>query len=442
MSAHYKNKTIIVFTHFNQYNYKKEEKNTGIIYEKDFGNKKELYNEFTRNIIYEIYNKYSNVSYEERKKLAEKECIKEKEKLIKKSKVLDYDIDEKKCKDLKQYLESLNHKKDNIISLGNGLSYEVLKDKYIIYDANINKRLGEIEIQDNKEEKAKGIELESSEECFDFNKNKIIGLENKDILTVMNNNLLQIYRLKEDNYFLFQKIIINSEGFSTKYEYTFCGCTDSSKYEVTFKYHHIEGITGNKFFIFFNYGAKLYGLNEKKEYSLISLNTFDNSLRAVHKINENTFISSFNVNYPTSMSGPQHYNYLIEKMTLKKSANNNDYNCFSEELYEFDIYRETLSEDYITQGEITLKNKYFIVYINYYILITDFINNITKKFLICEDGQKTLYKYEGRIIPRNNKSDDEFIVIFSEKEYTLFKIIEKQKYFYIKVIGYTYNDKD
>lgn len=431
MSDDYNNKLIIVFTHFNQYNYKKEEKSNGIIYEKDFGKKTELYNEFTRNINYEIYHKHSNVSYEECDKLAKKECIKEKEKLIKKSKELYYDIDEKKCKDLKQYLESLNQKKDNIISLGNGLSYEVLKDKYIIYDANINKRLGEIDIQDNKDE-----------ERFDFNKNKIIGLENKDILAVMNNNLLQIYRLKKDNYFLFQKIIINSEGFSTKYEYTFCGCTDSTKYKVNFEYHHIEGIAGNKFFIFFNYGAKLYGLNEKNEYSLITLKTFDNSLRDFHKINENTFISSFNVSYPMSMLGPQHCNYLIEKMTLKKYADNNDYKCFSKKLYEFDIYRETLSEDYTTQGEITLKNKYFIAYINYYILITDFINKITKKFLICEDGQKTLYKYLGRIIPRNNKSDDEFIVIFSEKEYTLFKIIEKQKEFDIKVIGYTYNEKD
>ena len=46
----------------------------------------------------------------------------------------------------------MNQKKDNIISLGNCLSYEILKDKYIIYDENINKRLGEIEIQDNKDE--------------------------------------------------------------------------------------------------------------------------------------------------------------------------------------------------------------------------------------------------------------------------------------------------
>ena len=98
MSDHYNNKLIIVFTHFNQYNYKKEEKSNGIIYQKDLGKKKELYNEFTRNINYEIYHKNSNVSYEECKKLAEKECIKEKEKLIKKSKVLYYDIDEKNPK--------------------------------------------------------------------------------------------------------------------------------------------------------------------------------------------------------------------------------------------------------------------------------------------------------------------------------------------------------
>ena len=67
MSVQYNNISIIVFTHFNQYNYKKEEKSNGIVYEKDFGKKKELYNEFTRYVIGEIYRKHSNASYEEKK---------------------------------------------------------------------------------------------------------------------------------------------------------------------------------------------------------------------------------------------------------------------------------------------------------------------------------------------------------------------------------------
>lgn len=423
MSDYYKNLSIIVFTHFDQYHDKNDEKKDslyGLFYEKDSGKKKELYKEFVRFIQSDYWkkNKNKNLSYEEQEKLERKEVIKEKEILIKKSKEAYYDIDEEKCKELKEYIESKNQKKNCFVSLENGLCYEELNDKYIFYNEKDNKKLCEIKKIENINEYK-----------------EIIGLENKDIIIEVNSNLIQIYRLNNDNFILLQNIEINSEGLGQQFIYKYHGCTYIEKIELKYYYNCVKGILGNKFFIIFNHGIKLYGINDKNEYSLISTYNFINDFKSCYEINENNFIFCYNIDIPMSMSGPEHQNYLIEKIELKK--NNSNFEFYSKELYEYNPYRERVSQNYCIIGIICLKEKYLIVFIDYYLLIFDFVNNINKKYLISENGEKSLYQYGSSFLCRKNKSDDEFI-IFNEKEFTLFKLIENEKQFYVKIIGYYY----
>ena len=325
----------------------------------------------------------------------------------------------KKCKELQEYIESQNAKNSlnspkSFASLGNGLCYKKFEEKYIIYDENTNKKLGEIKIQEKNSYY-----------------NQVIGLDNKDILFVVN-KAIHIYRLKNDNLFLFQKIKINSDGLIQQKITIFHGCTRREIKELKYNYNKTEAISQNRFFMIFNYGIKLFGINKKNEYSLISTYPFTNDLLSFHEMDENTFIFCYNIDIRAGMLGPAHSNYLIEKIVLCGEESN--YAFKSKELYEFDTHGETYKLDYTINGKIIFKNSYFIVLIDYYILIIDIRRNISKKYLICENGKKALYQYNCSI-SKKNKSDEEFI-IFNKKEYTLFKFIEKE--LDIKIIGYYY----
>ena len=128
----------------------------------------------------------------------------------------------------------------------NGLCYEELNDKYIFYNEKDNKKLCEIKKIENINEYK-----------------EIIGLENKDILIEVNSNLIQIYRLNNDNFILLQNIEIKSEGLRQQFIYKYHGCMYIEEIELKYYYNCVEGILGNKFFIIFNHGIKLYGINDK-----------------------------------------------------------------------------------------------------------------------------------------------------------------------------------
>ena len=124
----------------------------------------------------DFHEKYKDKEFskEEEEQLEREKLIKEKEILINKSKELYYAIEEKKWKELQEYIESQNAKNSlnspkSFASLGNGLCYKKFEEKYIIYDENTNKKLGEIKIQEKNSYY-----------------NQVIGLDNKDILFVVN----------------------------------------------------------------------------------------------------------------------------------------------------------------------------------------------------------------------------------------------------------------
>ena len=158
---------------------------------------------------------------------------------------------------------------------------------------------------------------------------------------------------------MFQKIKINSDGLIQQKITIFHGCTRREIKELKYNYNKTEAISQNRFFMIFNYGIKLFGINKKNEYSLISTYPFTNDLLSFHEMDENTFIFCYNIDIRAGMLGPAHSNYLIEKIVLCGEESN--YAFKSKELYKFDTHGETYKLDYTINGKIIFKNSYFIV---------------------------------------------------------------------------------
>ena len=397
MSDHYKKLLIIVFTHF------KDAHSPG----------KEIYDEFYRHIAYEAYHNKSVEEYSKEKKeeyIAET-LIKEKELLKSKTKELYYQIDEKTNEELKKYFDNQNKEKKpktNYHSLRNGLCYEREKDKIIIYDeTNSYKKFNEIEIKTNDIK-------------------RIIGLQNKDLMIEKEEEIV-IYRTKNDNYEILQKIKTDSEGYEQQYNIIYHGCTHRKKKLKKYYFRNIEIISGNRFFLISNYGLKLYSLNEKNEYSIKSITIYGEEIKYFHEINENKFVIGSNIHHQMGMLGPAHDNFRIDILNIIPEENE----LSIEEGFEFNTYGDTYTKEYTINGEFILNNRYYICLIDYYLIIYDCFNNISKKYLICRDGEKTLYQYNNATIQIKDDKNNEFLIKKNEQK-TLFKIIGNE----IKIIGY------
>ena len=381
MSDNSKKLSVIVFSHF------KDAKLPG----------KEIY-ELTRDITYDVYHNKSFENYDKAKK---EEYIaatlrKEKDLLNSKTKELYYQIDEKTNEELKKYFE--NHKKEqkstsNYNSLGNELCYKLEQDKIIIYDeTNSYKKINEIKI------KTKDIK-------------NIIGLQNKDLIIEYEKEI-DIYRTKNNNYEILQKIQKDSEGYEQQYNIIYHGCTYREQKLKNYYFINIEVISKNRFFLISNYGFKLYSLNEKNGYTLQSITPYDREIKYFHEINEYKFVIGSNEYYQISMLGPDN------KMHIK-------------EIFEFNTYGDTYHENYTINGEFVLNNRYYICLIDYYIIIYDNFKKTIKKYLICRNGEKTVYEYDNATLQIKDNKNNEFLIKKSEQK-TLFKIIDDE----LKIIGY------
>ena len=106
---------------------------------------------------------------------------------------------------------------------------------------------------------------------------------------------------KEENkkYILSQTIKESIEGYEQKYKKkkSYMFMFDESKGEpIEYNSYYIKGISGNRFFLVSNYGLKMYALNEKKEYELVLLETFE-KISFIEEIDENKFIFGLNLRY-------------------------------------------------------------------------------------------------------------------------------------------------
>ena len=126
------------------------------------------------------------------------------------------------------------------------------------------------------------------------------------------------------------------------------------------------------------------------------------------------------------MLGPAHYNFIVDKLNIIPQ----EYESSIKNVYEFD----TLDNDsyrYTINGECVLNNRYYICLIDYYLIIIDIVENKAKKYIICRDGEKTLYVYDDAKLQIKDDKNTEFLIKKNEQK-TLFKIIGNE----LKIIGY------
>ena len=395
MSDCYKNILVIAFSHF------KDSIPIG----------KEVYDEFLRYIYYDIaHDKNLQLKNgKEREKLEKQIILKEKEILIKKTKVLYYQIDEKKNNEIKEFLKTTNSHKNKIEA---NLNYSKLGDKIIIH-GETNYEIKEKEVKD------------------------IICLDNKDVILELNKEI-NIYRLENNIYKLLQKIKTTNEEYGEQYETYFVGCTKRRTEKIAYYFDSMKKLSGNRFVLISSYGLLFYGLNEENKYSLISKKLYRNKILIFHELNENNFLLGADIYIRFGMGGPAHNNFLIERLNLNKNLDDKSalkFNCSISTLYEFDTHGDTYTETYNINDEFILNNKYFIALLDYYLIVVDIFNEKSKKYLICENSEETLCKYSQARLIKKNDNELEFLIV-RDNQNTLFKLIENDKSFDLKIIGY------
>ena len=212
--------------------------------------------------------------------------IKRDNELKKISSELYYKIDNKKKKELES---AFNQKKLNIKFndmprfLRKGKIYTKSKTSFTIYDNNYFKKIIEIK-----------LEKEINPICA-------IQLENNDlVLASISTNCgdeyeLLIYRLKDNQYNLFQKM--KEGGIGHLGRYVNYGLCSESIEKVTFQLENLKEISGNRFISISNHGFKIYSLNEKNEYAIVSIIDYFDGIKYIHEISENKFIICISQSY-------------------------------------------------------------------------------------------------------------------------------------------------
>ena len=420
-----------------------------------------------------------------------KKKIEKKNQFKKKSLSLHYKIDNQKKEELTSTFGQLKSKisfsgESNILTEGKIITLS--KEGFIIYDSKFFKKLTEIKFE-QPVEPAFAIQLDNGDliiACYNdkYNDNEIYNYE------------IFVYRLKDQQFFLVQKIKEGGLGFPAKY-YVTGHCSYTRQYhKLIYKITNLKKLSGNRFLCLSNYGLKMYSLNEKNEYSLVLLNDQLEDLKAIHEVNENKFIFSVeNVrsNYfyrsieiyigiielknATKEELDKQLSLLKEKgyQTGKKQEYCHNYNMFG-----FPIFREPEIEEeegdkksydeeikkiieslkfscsikgtqkYNSEGRIELsdfiilKNKYFIMIIGNNIFVFDLKEgNELKRYELLFDGtfnkNDSLFMLHNLDIKKwNNVEDNEFILIIG-KNIILFELTEDENdILNLKILNYSY----
>ena len=402
----------------------------------------------------EIYERLLGVkskTKEEIKKEVEKEILEEKEKFKEKSLKEHYKIDNRKIQEIEETFKNPKLKVflTEPINLENGNICSISKKnkKIIIYENRTFNKLYEI----------------SPDISFETIIRSIIQLDNNDIILLGGSyQYIHIYRLKDNKYFLFQKIKEDGKG----YEMQLLGAKNKDCPQ-SFNLEWIKKLSNNKFMSISNYGFKIYSLNENNQYSFILMDVNLATVDKIYEINEKDFIF---VTDNSTYLGCRLQNFLlIKKVKLKKITEkeinekfnsnpishdkdkNDNYNnelensikslkftlhC-SEKL--FSEYKD-LVEFYGFSDFIILKNKYFLILACNMILIFDFIEGKQlNKYLILLEGEKNLYKSTRTKIQKWNCIDDNEFIIIEEGNIFLFELNENsQKNIELSIIAYSY----
>ena len=403
------------------------------------------------------YNKkeeYPNKSKQEIQEEVKEEIKKNIEKSVKETKENFYLINNEKGKEFEQKFRQVKLKVNfNSVPkiLREGKFYTISQGYFTMYGNRFFNKLYEIELKDNI--------------------TSVIELDNKD-LVFLAADLLIIFRLKEGNYFLFQKIEEKQTGYYT--QISLKGCFADKK---IYKAEFIKEISGNRFICVSNYGFKMYSLNEKNEYSISLLEWYHEGLRTIIELDKNSFIFCTQIDCGDSLGGPAHNILIIDKINLREIKQDEKENKLFKEAdasryYHHDYIRRdgrdkfTIEKDikvinslkftydyeqfikyssygghHYFRGNAILKNKYLIIGIDNNILIFDIFSGMQlKRYRLFINGENNLYIYNAIIKKWNNKEDNEFlltikgnIILFELTNDNNLKIISQS---YIENINY------
>ena len=378
----------------------------------------------TWSMAYTKLKEYPNKSKEEIISEINEEIKKETEKPTKETQDKFYLINNEKTKELEQKFKQIKLKVNFNSTpkiLGNGKLYTFSQGYFTLYDNRFFNKLYEIKLEKKYITSA-------------------IQLDNKDLIFLAANSLI-VYRLKEEKYVLFQKIEENQTGYHM--QWSSFGCRSSPK---TYDTEFIKEISGNRFICVSNYGFKMYSLNEKNEYSIALLEWYHEGLKTIHEINKNSFIFSSQIDCTASLAGPAHNILIIDKIDLreitqieKKNKLFNEADC-SRYYYGHSTIREeekikdenaiklidslkftydhkkfieysTYGEYHYFKGNTILKNKYFIIGIDNYILIFDIFSGMElKRYQLFINGGYILFICNANIKKWNNNEDNKFLI--------------------------------
>ena len=259
-------------------------------------------------------------------------------------------------------------------------------------------------------------------------------------------------------YLLSQTIQETIEGYEIKYinkkdRYGMIKKSQPKAYNLSY----IKAISGNRFFCISNYGFKMYALNEKNEYQLVLLESYD-KIDFIYEIDTNKFIFGSNIwtveGYGfCGNSYTSYYHLLLNKIELKdidkiKNKSNNPHlsNLKVEEKLKFSVISKTMFEDNFSfpymydikiyfSDFVSLKNKYFIIMLKKSILIFDMeIGKEIKRFEVNVDGSRY---FETDIKKWDCPENDEFIMIVNNNV-ILFKLIEENSSISLNILNYGY----
>ena len=130
----------------------------------------------------------------------------------------------------------------------------------------------------------------------------VIQLDNNDIIVlsiIEKFANIHIYRLKDNNYFLFQKIIEDRNGYALQDDMKGC-IFFKKKFEVEW----IKKLSKNRFMSISTYGFKIYSLNENNQYSLILMDTYGKGITKIVEIYEDSFIFCLDIYKHPTMGNP------------------------------------------------------------------------------------------------------------------------------------------
>ena len=283
---------------------------------------------------------------------------------------------------------------------------------------------------------------------------------------------LRIYRLKDQKYSLFQTIKEDMTGYNMQESYS--GCL---AYPKEFQLLKIKRLSSNRILSISNYGIRIYALNLKENncYSLILMDTHMEGIQEIYEINDKNLLFCIKKHYGASMGGPAHNYIVIEKVELKNITNDEkkqrldcdeeDYYCFywsgedkneENENKKMEEKKKIISSlkkmsdckkllEYSTYGGyhnlsdyVVLKNKYFIIMIDYHILIFNLLTGEQMiRYSIVKEGKKNLYIYKYMKIGKWICSNDNEFYIKHYDFITLFEL-DDYKEINLKIIGYTY----